>query len=258
MLELIKERVKYDAETGIFTWNIPNPKSCYLAGGIAGSYKSTGVSITIDNKNYQAHKLAVWLMLGLYPTREVLHLNGNKSDNRWCNISVTEPFPEGELTQENFKKFFNYDPITGIFTRLITTSSQAKVGSIAGAVTKAGYLMISLNKGVRVYNHRLAFLYMLGKLPDKHVDHINRNTGDNRWCNLREVNTSENQCNSKMRINNPTGVKGVTITSDGLRYHAQIKLHGKVTQQSFKSLEEASNWISEKRIELHGEFARYD
>lgn len=258
MLELIKERVNYDPETGVFTWNKPNRKSCYLAGGLAGSYKETGVSITIDGKQYQAHKLAVLFKLGYYPTAELFHLNGDKQDNRWCNIVVPEPFPEGDLTQETFKKFFNYNPDTGVFTRLIATSSQARAGTTAGGVTKDGYLMIPLSKGCRVYSHRLAFLYMTGNLPEKHVDHINRDTGDNRWCNLREVTASENHCNSKMRVNHPTGVKGVTLTSDGLRYHAQIKLQGKLTQQSFKTLEEASNWIRSKRIELHGDFTRHE
>ena len=45
--------------------------------------------------------------------------------------------------------------------------------------------------------------------PNCHVDHINHQTNDNRKINLRLVNRSQNQANTKLRIDNTSGTKGV-------------------------------------------------
>ena len=98
------------------------------------------------------------------------------------------------LTQERLKQLLNYDPETGIFTRIISVSSNALKGDIAGWINGHGYRQLSID--YKKYDcHRLAFLYMLGKLPNEEVDHINHIRSDNRWINLREVTRHENKKN---------------------------------------------------------------
>jgi hypothetical protein len=57
------------------------------------------------------------------------------------------------------------------------------------------------------------------------VDHINRNTLDNRRCNLRIVTPSQNRMNSKVRSDSATGFKGVSRTKAG-KFQAQRKVNG--------------------------------
>lgn len=57
-------------------------------GDIAGSINSAGyICIRVDGKKYLAHRL-IWLMTyGVLP--EFLdHINGIKTDNRWCNLRI--------------------------------------------------------------------------------------------------------------------------------------------------------------------------
>ena len=58
------------------------------------------------------------------------------------------------------------------------------------------------------------------------VDHINRDTLDNRKCNLRIVNRSQNLINSGYR-KNLSGFKGVTWHNQNKKWQAKIIVKGK-------------------------------
>ena len=85
------------------------------------------------------------------------------------------------ITQEELKEILHYNPITGIFTSLVTRSN-VRMGDILGGRLSIGYLRIRINY-VYYYLHRLAFLYMEGYMPIE-VDHKNRIRDDNHWDNL--------------------------------------------------------------------------
>lgn len=107
-----------------------------------------------------------------------------------------------KLTQEKLKELLIYEPETGLFFR-------KKWNKHIGCRDNTGYIKIQLL--CTVYKaHRLAFLYMQGFMPE-FVDHINRNTYDNRWCNLRAVTHSENIRNAKIAKNNKSGYKNVSL-----------------------------------------------
>ena len=81
------------------------------------------------------------------------------------------------------KKTFDYNPDTGVFTRKST-----------GHIYKLGkgkkYLVVVL-RGVCFKLHRLAYYMATGNDPgDLMVDHIDRDTTNNRLSNLRLVNRS--------------------------------------------------------------------
>lgn len=72
------------------------------------------------------------------------------------------------------------------------------------------------------------------------VDHINRNTLDNRKCNLRIVNNSLNAINSKVRTDNVSGFKGVSWDKSRKLYRAYITKNRKLINLGrFKTLESA-------------------
>ncbi|EPG6435668.1 HNH endonuclease [Klebsiella aerogenes] len=80
----LTELLDYDAETGIFTHI--KKRSGVRFGSMAGSAMSVGyIFISVDGKRYYAHRLAYFFMEKEWPD-EVDHINGIKSDNRWCNL----------------------------------------------------------------------------------------------------------------------------------------------------------------------------
>ena len=69
------------------------------------------------------------------------------------------------LTSSRLRELLHYDPLTGLFTRLVSRSGRsAKKGVTAGWLHCRGYIHISVDS--KDYKaHRLAFLYMEGVLP---------------------------------------------------------------------------------------------
>lgn len=85
-----------------------------------------------------------------------------------------------------------------------------------------GYRTVRISvQGKRLYiaAHRLAWYMAYGVEPTGQIDHIDRDTLNNKINNLRDVSQSINQHNRK--------AKGYTIEKSTGKYYAQIKLHGK-------------------------------
>lgn len=81
----LAELLEYDPDTGVFTWKV-NRGGC-KAGDIAGSDHNRGYwQIRVKGCRYLAHRLAFLLMTGAMPAGDVDHINGNRADNRWCNL----------------------------------------------------------------------------------------------------------------------------------------------------------------------------
>ena len=147
------------------------------------------------------------------------------------------------LTQDYLKSILNYDQHTGVFTKIVN-NVITEVGSHNGN----GYIRIIVNK--KTYKaHRLAWLYMTGKMPTKVIDHINGIRNDNRFCNLREVSIQQNAQNiRKARADNKSGYLGVNV--DKGKFAASIKVNGrKKYLGSFETPEMAHQaYIQAKRI----------
>jgi len=81
-------------------------------------------------------------------------------------------------------------------------------------------------------NGRRGFILMhreiLGLAPGdgKIVDHMNRNSLDNRRNNLRLVTHSANMYNSKMQTNNTSGYRGICWHKTQKKWNVQIRVHG--------------------------------
>lgn len=89
-----------------------------------------------------------------------------------------------------------------------------------------------------VYFHRL----VMG-LPNTEVDHVNRNTLDNRKANLRLANRQLQLINTSIRLDNIQGIKGVYFCTRGDRtkcWRAEIQIGNKhFYSKYFQSKEEA-------------------
>lgn len=82
--------------------------------------------------------------------------------------------------------------------------------------------------------------YLMGCPKGVYVDHINQNTLDNRFSNLRIVKNSTNLRNGKLRINNTSGVKGVRFNETRDKWTAAIKVNYRtINLGRFQTKEEA-------------------
>jgi len=159
------------------------------------------------------------------------------------------------ITQEHLKELLDYNPDTGVFTWKKTVNSRAVVGSVAGNQDCSVYIRITIYKK-KYAAHRLAFLYMTGKWPNKLVDHINQIKDDNRWVNLRQATTSQNNINSKKQKNNTSGHRGVYWSKKSQMWRVQIKYKSKHRcLGGYTTIEEAAAVYKAAALELYGEFA---
>lgn len=122
---------------------------------------------------------------------------------------------------------FHYNPDTGVFTRLAVNgqSKRWKRGQVAGYTDRytqyISYRKIGID-GVDHKAHRLAFLYMTGKLPEHDVDHIDGNGLNNAWANLRQVPHISNGRNQKMHVTNTSGHMGVSWRADNKKWRVRL------------------------------------
>lgn len=123
------------------------------------------------------------------------------------------------LNQKRLKEVLIYEPTSGLFSRV--GPGKAKVGSLDGT----GYIHIGVDG--KVYKaHRLAFLFMTGSFPVE-VDHIDGQSNNNKWNNLRGVTRSGNMMNAKRPNTNTSGVVGVHWNKIDRKWKAQIQVEGK-------------------------------
>ncbi len=84
---LIATLVAYCPDTGVFTWrNNAGRWGRIRAGSQAGSYSHGYRTIVLDGVRYPAHRVAWLLTHGDWPTGEIDHINGQRDDNRLCNL----------------------------------------------------------------------------------------------------------------------------------------------------------------------------
>jgi hypothetical protein len=86
--EYLKERLRYNPISGLFTWVIGNGAGV-SAGSIITATDKAGYVITsfkgFTVRNYKVHSLAFLHMLGYLPTA-VDHIDGIKHNNAWSNL----------------------------------------------------------------------------------------------------------------------------------------------------------------------------
>jgi len=168
-----------------------------------------------------------------------LHLKPScaRFDNGVCYIEIYDI--KGNMVAETIIDVEDYDKVKE-YRLHPSKSDKNKI-----------YTRIKTNTGV--YLHHI----IMGK-PDKGLvtDHINRYTLDNRKCNLRFVNASNNGMNKGKAPDKTSRYKGVHWDNYRNRWKAEIKLNGKCKYIGrFFDENEAGLAYNKKAKELFGEYA---
>ncbi len=169
------------------------------------------------------------------------------------------------ISAEELRSRLIYHPETGKFFWLERSDpacpkwwNKKFAGREAGYSDPDGRRIINIY-GVLYYAHRLAWLYMTNEWPKDLVDHEDRNPGNNKWKNLRDATSSQNNANKKVNANSKTGAKGVRLRGLG-QYQARISApegNGKtITLGVFSSKAEAEAAYAAEAKKRFGEFAR--
>lgn len=156
------------------------------------------------------------------------------------------------LTAEKLRDVMDYEPDTGTLRWRVSLSSRGPVGSKAGVVHRSGYVFVGID-GKKYLAHRLAWLHVHGRWPEKDIDHINGVKTDNRIANLRDVGASVNMQNvRRARADNKSGLLGVRWSQKAKKWGASIGLDGEYKWLGFHSTpEEAHAAYVEAKRRLH-------
>lgn len=158
------------------------------------------------------------------------------------------------ITVSELKELINYDPDTGEI-RWKKGRPGASSGNLAGTLKPSGYVIVLIKR--KLYRaHRIAWFYMTGEFPTKEIDHINGNKSDNRFCNLRLADKTQNNWNKKVRKDSKVGIKNVLYFPNFKKYYVRINANKQKHQFGpFDTIEEAAKVAEAQRAVLHAEFA---
>jgi hypothetical protein len=110
-LEWLDEWISYDAETGKLYWKKQRHPLYAIAGGEAGGMSPRGyIRVGIKGNYYQAHRIC-WTIhhQEVLPLEAILdHINGDKTDNRICNLRLAT------CSENNHNKQLNPRNKTGV------------------------------------------------------------------------------------------------------------------------------------------------
>lgn len=134
----------------------------------------------------------------------------------------------------------------------------SKTGKVAGTLNRAGKNYVRRRIGINgcIYSaHHLVFLYHHGFMPDQ-LDHIDRDSLNNRIENLREADDTQQEANKSIRSDNKSGYKGVFWNSQKRKWHAKIcknKVHHDLGR--FDSPEDAAHAYNKAAKRHFGKYA---
>ena len=122
--EKLKQLLRYDEHTGLFTWLVRGKGS--QVGAVGNLNKSTGYCrVMVYGTSYLAHRLTFFYVTGKWPKHHVDHINGVRSDNSWSNLrEATSP----ENKKNTKLRYDNNSGHTGVWWDKSRGKWVAKIG----------------------------------------------------------------------------------------------------------------------------------
>ena len=107
----LKTLLHYDPPTGVFRWR-HTPKRGMQPWDKAGAPNKGYLSIRIGGKGYLAHRLAWMYVTGEFPTLQIDHIDGEKTNNAWNNLRLATNKQNAENTKLSSKNTSGYRGVT--------------------------------------------------------------------------------------------------------------------------------------------------
>lgn len=83
--------VSYDPNTGLLTWRTHRRGAKTGPGDVCQSVDKDGyISASVRKRRYRAHRLIWFYVTGEWPDGEVDHIDGNRLNNKFSNLRVTD------------------------------------------------------------------------------------------------------------------------------------------------------------------------
>lgn len=126
--------LKYDESSGIMVW-IKSPNGTKnKVGYTAGYVEKTGyLRLRFDRKNHSVHRVAWLLYYGVWPSKNIDHINGIKHDNRIINLRDISTIENAGNLKRHRNGFFN-----GVTYHKKNKKWRARI-SIKGKTEHIGY-----------------------------------------------------------------------------------------------------------------------
>ena len=154
-----------------------------------------------------------------------------------------------------FHECFELDSESGVIVWKKKTGKKVIVGTEAGSCRADGYKWVQLNKK-RYLTHRVVYAMTHGHCISE-IDHINGDPSDNRPCNLRAVNRSQQNMNKSLARKNKFGLSGICFHKNSGLYQAKIRADGRrICLGYHKTPEEAHQAYLRGVEQYHGEYRR--
>lgn len=163
------------------------------------------------------------------------------------------------LSYSRLRELLIYNQTTGEFHWLVDRAyGKIKAGEMAGNVAFMGRNRDVPRRRISIdledyFDNQLAWFYMTEDWPQQEVDHINRDTLDCSWSNLRMVTSSQNNHNRrpfKRKSDLPPGVYRTMKNGKHVGTYYATKMFDRKSRYlgSFSTVEEASfAYENEKR-----------
>lgn len=209
-----------------------------------------------DSKGYHS----VWLCRCGYcgKTKEILGSSITRGTTISCGCQIAE------VNRKRLKKYNTYD-LSGDYGIGYTLKGEEFYFDLEDydKIKNYCWLIETSRKSGRVeaFNKRgksPIFLHqvVMGEKKGLEIDHIDRNQRNARKYNLRFCTHQENMRNKGLQENNNSGVIGVTLCSDKVKWHSQIEVNGKGIHLGFhENFEDAVISRLKAEKEYFGEFA---
>ena len=215
--------------------------------------------VRVKGRKITAFKLAWFLHYGEPFEGKISPLDGDSKNLKLSNLS-TKVSRAAPPSSEVLKKRYNYNPITGVVTRIeVNPNRKTDTGKERGVFRKTDSRTQMNLLGFKKLTTHFIWCYMTGEYPPPHlfIDHIDRDVTNNRWNNLRMV-TKQQNCSNMSQVKRETlYLRGVVRTDTG-KLRAKCSFERKqYLGPSRLTQEEAHQDYIELHKKLHGEFSNY-